>query len=130
METGKQVFVLYLPTCLPVYLFLILLALPSDNLERLRQNLKIYIVKIAAKTCVNLAICMDIHRQVGGEFECFEFAHLDLFEAHVSAFEKFGHKTKHGGARNFLDGEKFHFAVIVFRVGRKHETAAFARAVA
>ena len=88
--------------------------LAFHHLECLRQNFKIYLVQVASKTCVNLAVSVYVKREVGGEFECFEFAHLDLFETHVCAFEEFGHEAEHGGARKFGDREKFHFAIAVF----------------
>lgn len=73
-------------------------SLPFYHSECLRYNFKTYLVKIASKTGVNFSICMDVKREVRGEFECFKFAHLNLFEAHVRAFEKFGHEAKHGGS--------------------------------
>ena len=71
--------------------------LPFYYFEGLWQNFDACFAKIASKTCVNFSISVDVKREVGGEGECFEFAHLDLFEAHVCAFEKFGDKAKHGG---------------------------------
>jgi len=71
--------------------------LPFYHSQSLRQNFKIYLAKIASKTCVNFAVGVDVKWEVGGDFEGFEFAHLYLFKAHVRAFEKFGYKAKHGG---------------------------------
>lgn len=68
------------------------------HFQRLWQNFKIYLVKVASKTCVNFAVGVNVEREVGGYFECFEFAHLDLFEARVCAFEKFRYEAEHGGA--------------------------------
>jgi len=72
--------------------------LPFYHSQRLRQNFKIYLVKVASKICVNFAVGVDVEWEAGCEFECFEFAHLDLFEARVCAFEKFGYEAEHGGA--------------------------------
>jgi hypothetical protein len=106
-------------TCLRVYVSTIYLqitmtCLTFNHSQSLRQNFKTCLAQIASKARINFPVCVDVKREVGGEFEGFEFTHADLLEAHVCAFEEFGYKTEHGGTGNFADGEKFHFAVIIF----------------
>ena len=87
--------------------------LPLNDSQGFRHDLKIYLAEVAAEAGEDFAIGMDVERQVGGEGEFFEFAHANLFETHVCAIHEFGYEAEHHPARNPVDDDVFHFAVIV-----------------